>query len=61
MASISAKVNRDWEMEQLATRYPQYGFDQHKGYGTVDHRAALKVFGPTSVHRMLFLRKIIKT
>ena len=61
MASILAKVNRDQEMEQLATRYPQYGFDQHKGYGTVDHRAALKVFGPTSVHRKLFLRKIIKT
>lgn len=60
MASISAKVNRDREMEQLATSYPQYGFDQHKGYGTVDHCVAIKVFGPASVHRELFLRKIIK-
>ena len=61
MASISAKVNRDREMEQLATSYPQYGFDQHKGYGTADHRAVIKAIGPTSVHRKLFLRKIIKT
>ena len=61
MASILAKVNRDRKMEQLATSYPKYGFDQHKGYGTVDHLNALKSFGPTSVHRELFLRKIIRT
>lgn len=60
MASISAKVNRDRKMKELAKSYPQYGFDQHKGYGTADHRTALKAFGPAPVHRMLFLRKILK-
>ena len=59
MASIAAKVSRDREMLRLAKTYPEYGFEQHKGYGTATHRAALKAHGATPIHRELFLRKII--
>ena len=59
MASIAAKVSRDGEMKQLAATYPEYGFDQHKGYGTALHRAALKAHGATPIHRALFLRKVL--
>lgn len=59
MASIAAKVSRDREMMQLAANYPEYGFDQHKGYGTAAHRAALKAHGATPIHRELFLRKVL--
>lgn len=57
-ASILAKVSRDRVMEELAEKYPQYGFDRHKGYGTKDHYAALRRFGPSPVHRPSFLRKM---
>lgn len=59
MASIAAKVARDGEMARLAEQYPQYGLEQHKGYGTATHRAALRQHGPSPVHRELFLRKIL--
>jgi ribonuclease HII len=59
MASIAAKVTRDREMLRLAEHYPQYGFAQHKGYGTAAHRAALQTHGASVIHRELFLRKVL--
>ena len=56
-ASILAKVTRDRLMEEYAERYPQYGFEVHKGYGTKRHYAALREFGPCEIHRMTFLKK----
>ena len=53
-ASILAKVARDHEMIALATLYPEYGFDRHKGYGTPEHLLALRRHGPTPVHRRSF-------
>lgn len=53
-ASILAKTARDDFMEQLAAEYPQYGFDQHAGYGTQQHLAALDTYGPTIQHRASF-------
>ena len=56
-ASILAKVSRDRYMEEMAAKYPQYGFDRHKGYGTRDHYAALDAWGPCPIHRRSFLKK----
>jgi ribonuclease HII len=53
-ASILAKVARDAEMAALHMRYPQYGFDQHKGYPTAVHLAALQAYGPIPEHRRSF-------
>ena len=53
-ASILAKTARDAEMYALAERYPQYGFDKHKGYGTAAHLAALKQYGALPEHRAGF-------
>jgi ribonuclease HII len=53
-ASIIAKVTRDRLMLQLHEQYPVYGFDQHKGYGTPAHLAALRAYGPTPLHRKSF-------
>lgn len=53
-ASILAKVARDAEMITLHEEYPQYGFDQHKGYPTAVHMAALQQNGPISEHRRSF-------
>lgn len=53
-ASILAKVQRDGEMDRLHERYPQYGFDRHRGYGTAQHLAALREHGPSPVHRQSF-------
>lgn len=53
-ASILAKVSRDRYMQQLHERVPQYGFDQHKGYGTPAHLAALREHGPCDEHRRSF-------
>ena len=58
-ASILAKVSRDRLCYDYAEKYPQYGFDKHKGYGTKVHIEALKKYGPCEVHRMSFLRKIL--
>ena len=56
-ASVLAKVTRDIYMEELAERYPQYGFEIHKGYGTKAHYAALTEHGMCDAHRRSFLRK----
>jgi len=56
-ASILAKVTRDNLMVKLAEKYPQYGFEIHKGYGTKAHYAALREYGPSPIHRMTFLKK----
>jgi ribonuclease HII len=53
-ASILAKTARDAWCEQLHLRYPQYGFDQHKGYGTALHLARLSQYGPCDEHRGSF-------
>jgi len=53
-ASIVAKVFRDRQMIWLNTIYPQYGFAQHKGYPTRQHRSALAMFGLTDEHRTSF-------
>ena len=53
-ASIIAKVTRDRIMLQLHEQYPAYGFDQHKGYGTPAHLAALREHGATPIHRTSF-------
>ena len=56
-ASVLAKVTRDDWMDEMAGKYPQYGFEVHKGYGTKAHYAALTEFGATDIHRMTFLKK----
>ena len=56
-ASILAKVTRDDWMEEMAEKYPEYGFEIHKGYGTKAHYAALTEHGATDIHRMTFLKK----
>jgi len=53
-ASIIAKVYRDKLMRNYAKRYPAYGFDQHKGYGTKLHLAQLAALGPSVIHRKSF-------
>ncbi len=53
-ASIIAKVYRDALMEKLGNDHPQYDFGTHKGYGTASHRAAIKAFGLTPLHRTSF-------
>ena len=57
-ASVLAKVSRDCYMLEMAERYPQYGFEAHKGYGTAAHYAALREFGPSPIHRLSFLKKM---
>ena len=56
-ASILAKVTRDDLMLELAEKYPQYGFEVHKGYGTKAHYEALRVHGASEIHRKTFLKK----
>ena len=53
-ASILAKVTRDRWCAELHEKFPQYGFDQHKGYGTAQHLAALNEFGACPEHRRTF-------
>jgi ribonuclease HII len=53
-ASILAKTARDAEMCALHVRYPQYGFDQHKGYSTPEHLNLLRRHGPCDIHRRSF-------
>ena len=55
LASIAAKVERDRLMRALAKEYPQYGFDEHKGYGTKRHYEILEKYGPCAIHRRSFL------
>ena len=58
-ASILAKVSRDRYMKQMAEKYPQYGFEKHKGYGTAAHNAAILKYGPCEIHRRTFLKKLL--
>ena len=58
-ASIVAKVTRDRQMEKLHGQYPAYGFLQHKGYGTLQHIAALKAYGPCPAHRRSFIGSFV--
>ena len=60
-ASVLAKVSRDDYMLEMAEKYPEYGFDVHKGYGTKAHYAALQEYGPSPIHRMSFLKKFYGT
>lgn len=53
-ASVVAKVTRDRLMEEFDAQWPQYGFADHKGYGTSLHRAAIARHGPCPIHRMTF-------
>jgi ribonuclease HII len=57
VASVIAKVSRDRFMRRLAKKYPEYGFEAHKGYGTKAHYRALKKHGASPVHRLTFLKK----
>lgn len=57
-ASVLAKVSRDRYMAEMAKKYPQYGFDKHKGYGTKLHYERLLTYGPSAIHRRTFLRKL---
>ena len=58
-ASIVAKVARDRYMIELDAKYPMYGFARNKGYGTAEHIAALKQYGPCPEHRRSFIGKIL--
>lgn len=53
-ASIIAKVSRDYIMEQAHLKYPQYNFAKNKGYGTKEHLAMIKKYGPCPIHRLSF-------
>lgn len=56
MASIVAKVSRDWHMSNLPEKYKGYSFDKHKGYGTKAHYEAIKNHGISDLHRRSFLK-----
>lgn len=58
-ASILAKVTRDRYMLEQDALYPEYGFARNKGYGTAEHIAALKQFGPCPIHRRSFIEKFV--
>jgi ribonuclease HII len=57
-ASIVAKVSRDRLMRRLSKKYPQYGFEIHKGYGTKLHRDLIKKHGFSPIHRLSFCTKL---
>ena len=57
-ASIIAKVTRDRMMVEYDSLFPEYGFAEHKGYGTAAHYAALKKYGPCMIHRKSFLKNL---
>ena len=59
LASITAKVLRDRKMIKLGKKYPDYGFEIHKGYGTKKHYDAIKKYGLLKEHRRSFLGKIV--
>ncbi|MDO8604310.1 MAG: ribonuclease HII [bacterium] len=60
LASIVAKVARDKRMVALAKKFPQYGFEKHKGYGTHAHYEAIKKHGITPHHRKSFLKGVVE-
>ncbi len=55
-ASVLAKVTRDRMCEEMDRAYPQYGIAKHKGYGTKEHMQALRMYGPSPIHRTKFIR-----
>ncbi len=55
LASIVAKVLRDKEMVKISKKYPNYGFERHKGYGTNSHYNAIKKHGLCEIHRLTFV------
>ncbi|MDO4504138.1 MAG: ribonuclease HII [Clostridia bacterium] len=57
-ASILAKVTRDRLMKELSKKYPEYGFEKHKGYGTKAHYEAIKANGICEIHRKTFLKNM---
>ena len=59
-ASIIAKVTRDTLMIEAASRFPLYGFDRHKGYGSEEHIAMIKQHGPCALHRKSYLKNILR-
>lgn len=59
MASIIAKVTRDRLLTELHAQFPGYGFHQHKGYGTEEHREAVLRLGRCVHHREMFLRNLL--
>jgi ribonuclease HII len=58
-ASIIAKVTRDRWITEESVKFPEYGFERHKGYGSEDHIAAIRKYGPCALHRKSFLRHIL--
>ena len=58
-ASIIAKVTRDRIMREWDEIYPQYGFINHKGYGTAKHIEAIKEYGPCPIHRRSFIKNFV--
>ena len=58
-ASIIAKVTRDRVMKEYALKYPMYGFESNKGYGSATHIAAIKKYGPCDIHRRSFIGNFI--
>ena len=59
LPSIMAKVTRDRMMVEYAELYPEYGFEKNKGYGSAEHREALKKYGPCPIHRSTFIHNWI--
>lgn len=58
-ASILAKVTRDRLLIEYDKEYPQYNFKKHKGYGTKEHTDLILEYGPSPIHRMSFLKKLL--
>lgn len=58
-ASILAKVSRDRYICKISEKYPEYGFEKHKGYGTAAHNEAILRYGPCPIHRKTFLKKLL--
>ncbi len=59
LASVVAKVSRDAFMDGEAVKYPEYGLERHKGYGTALHIQAIQKYGPSPIHRRTFLKRIL--
>ena len=59
-ASILAKVTRDREMVELSAKYPEYGFEGHKGYGSATHIEAIRQYGYCEIHRKSFKLKVLQ-
>lgn len=58
-ASILAKVTRDRLLLEYDAKYPEYNFKKHKGYGTKEHTDLILKYGPSEIHRMSFLKKLL--